>query len=240
MKSIFVAILFVAVATAELDNVNFIQRHKRDTPGSATCESKITTCCNDNAICDFDCSSLIMDSESRYSDFVEFANEHLVRSYEYLFLSAEFGTYSKDRPGFEKILHGLSDAAWNKGIEMIKETAKRGASHSFKEVSGGKAVKAHGDLSEMQALAKAAEIEKNLLIRANDIHRHHSHATLSEEKAKGYDAGLAHYLEEEIIEGKTETVRNLVGHVNDLKNLFKKDTKIFSLSLFLFDQQLQK
>lgn len=186
-----------------------------------------------------------MDSETRYNDFVEFANEHLVRSYEYLFLSAEFGTYSKDRPGFEKVLHGLSDAAWNKGIEMIKETTKRGASHTFKEVKTdrsdkGKAVKAHGDLNELQALAKAAEIEKNLLIRANDIHRHHSHATLSEDKAKGYDAGLAHYLEEEIIEGKTETVRNLVGHVNDLKNIFKKDSSIFSMALYLFDQQLQK
>lgn len=186
-----------------------------------------------------DCSSLILDSVSHYDDFVKYANDQLIRSYEYLFLSAQFGTYLKDRPGFEKILHGLADSAWGKGIEMIKESAKRGVPHTFKSFNDDK-VTAHGEVNEMAALAKAVEIEKKLLIRANDIHRHHSHATLNEEKVKGYDAGIAHYMEEEIIEGKTETVRNLVGHVNDLKNLFKKETSIFPMSLYFFDQYLQK
>lgn len=186
-----------------------------------------------------DCSSLILESSKQYEDFVKFANDHLIRSYEYLFLSAQFGTYLKDRPGFEKVLHGLSDGAWNKGLEMIKEVSKRGGEHSFSSANDG-TILAHGDFNEVQAFAKAVEIEKKLLIRANDIHRHHSHATLNEDKAKSYDAGLAHYLEEEIIEDKTETVRNLVGHVNDLKNIFKKDSSVFPLSLYLFDQYLQK
>lgn len=184
-----------------------------------------------------DCSSLIID-KAQYNDFGKFANDHLIRSYEYLFLSAQFGTHLKDRPGFEKVLHGLSDNAWGKGIEMIKELTKRGAVHSFSNTNEG-AIKPHGDLNEVESIAKAVEIEKSLLIRANDIHRHHSHATLNEDKVKGYDAGLAHYLEEEIIEGKIDTVRNLVGHVNDLKNIFKKDTSIFPMSLYLFDKYLQ-
>lgn len=182
---------------------------------------------------------MILDSAKPYDDFVKYSNDYLIRSYEYLFLSAQFGTFSKDRPGFEKILHGLSDAAWGKGLEMIKESAKRGVSHSFKNTNDG-AIKAHGEVGEVEALAKAVEIEKTLLKRAMDVHRHHSHATLKDDKATGYDVGLSHYLEEEIIEDKTETIRNLVGHVNDLKNLFRDNNELFPMSLYLFDQQLQK
>lgn len=180
--------------------------------------------------------------EKSYEDFIKYANDQIVRSYEYLFLSAQFGTYLKDRPGFEKILHGLADAAWGKGIEMIQEEAKRGITHSFVSVTPG--VKVDGDVDEIKALAKAVEIEKGFLLEANRIHRHHSHATLDDKKAgdHGYDAGISHYLEEEIIEGKTSTVRNLVGHVNDLKNLLSNGEKsgLFPMSLYLFDQYLQK
>jgi len=237
MKSFLVALFFVGFSAAQIDNVNFIQRHKRDIP--STCEANIGSCCKDESNCEFDCSSLILDSPSHYSDFVKFTNDHIIRSYEYFFLSAQFGTHLKDRPGFEKVLTGLSNGAWNKGLEMIKESAKRGVAHSF-GIANDDRVSAHGDYNEVEALAKAVEIEKKLLTRANDIHRHHSHATLNEDKVKGYDAGIAHYLEEEIIEDKTGTVRTLVGHVNDLKNIFKKDASIFPMSLYLFDQYLQK
>lgn len=182
---------------------------------------------------------MILDSAKPYDDFVKFANDHLIRSYEYLFLSAQFGTFSKDRPGFEKILHGLSDASWGKGIEMIKESAKRGVTHTFR-TTNAPGVKAHGEVHELEALAKAVEIEKVLLKEAMDVHRRHSHATLNKDKATGYDVGLSHYLEEEIIEDKVGTVRNLVGHVNDLKNLFKSSKELYPMSLYLFDQQLQK
>ena len=181
---------------------------------------------------------MILD-RAQYSEFDKHANDYLIRSYEYLFLSAQFGTHLKDRPGFEKVLHGLADNAWNKGFEIIKEGSKRGLEHSFKDNTIG-TIKAHGNVNEVEALAKAVDIEKKLLIKANEIHRHHSHATLNEDKAKGYDAGIAHFLQEEIIEDKTDTVRSLVGHVNDLKNIFKKDASIFPMSLYLFDQYLQK
>jgi len=236
MKTFLVALCIVGFAAAQIDNLNFIQRQKRDTPIS-NCESNAKNCCQNEAHCDFDCSSLIID-KGQYNDFIKFANDHLIRSYEYLFLSAQFGTHLKDRPGFEKVLHGLSDSAWGKGIEMIKVLSKRGAVHSFTESNEG-TIKPHGDLNEVESMAKAVEIEKKLLVRANDIHRHHSHATLNEDKVKGYDAGLAHYLEEEIIGDKIDTVRNLVGHVNDLKNIFRKDTSIFPMSLYLFDKHLQ-
>jgi hypothetical protein len=188
-----------------------------------------------------DATSRIVDVESinKYDNFLKYSNEYLVRSYEYFFLSAQFGTYGKDRPGFQKLLKGLSDNSWNKGIEMIKEITKRGFAHKFDLESSVEAIKSNATLTELVALAKAVEIEKGLLTKANDIHRHHSHASLKTGSSCGYDAGLSHYIVEEIIEGKTSTVRELVGHVNQLKKLYVQDKTTYGLSLFMFDQHLQ-
>jgi hypothetical protein len=176
---------------------------------------------------------------SKYDEFIKYTNEYLVRSFEYFFLSAQFGTHTKDRPGFEKLLHGLSDNAWNKGVEMIKEVTKRGFAHKFELTKEAEEIVSSANVTELVALAKAAEIEKTLLIRANDIHRHHSHASFDASKSCGYDAGLSHYIAEEIMEEKTETVRKLTGLANQLKNLFVQDPKMYPLSLFMFDKHLQ-
>lgn len=188
-----------------------------------------------------DASSRIVDEKGigKYDDFIKYTNEYLVRSYEYFFLSAQFGTYGKDRPGFQKTLKGLSDNAWNRGVDMIKQLAKRGFVHHFNLNGDVELITSNSNVTELVALAKAAEIEKGLLTKANDIHRHHSHAAFDTAKSCGYDAGLSHYIDEEIIEEKTETVRNLVGHVNQLKRLFASDEKTYPLSLFIFDQHLQ-
>lgn len=188
-----------------------------------------------------DASSRIVDNSGveKYNDFIKYTNEYLVRSYEYFFLSAQFGTYGKDRPGFKKLLKGLSDSAWNKGISMIKEMTKRGFSHHYEVNSDIAAIESNLNVTELVALARAAEIEKGLLIKANDIHRHHSHAAFDSAKSCGYDAGLSHYIAEEILEEKTDTVRSLVGHVNQLKKLFVQDPKTYPLSLFMFDEHLQ-
>ena len=180
---------------------------------------------------------------------MNYTNENIVRNFEYLFLAAQFSTYSKDRPGFEKVFHGLADNAWNKGLDMIKEISKRGAAHSFTIMSND-IVKVPQSLHEVAAMAKATDIEKNLLKGATNVFRHHSHASLKEKDAEnnGYDAGIAHFIEEEIIEGKTETVRTLVGHVNDLMKLVEtkkvKDCinvpSVSPLGIHLFDQYLQK
>lgn len=136
-------------------------------------------------------------------------------------------------------MHGLANTAWGKGIEMIQESAKRGIKHDFTKGTT-QSTTFGGNLNEVQAMSKAFEIEKELLIKANDVHRHHSHAAVGSKPHMNYDSGLAHYLEEEIIEGKTDTVRSLVGYVNDLKKLFKQGSEIFATSLYLFDQYLQK
>jgi hypothetical protein len=187
-----------------------------------------------------DATSRIVDAKGvgKYDEFIKYANEYLTRSYEYFFLSAQFGTYAKERPGFEKLLSGLSDNAWNKGIEMIKEITKRGFSHKFELNKDSANIMSSANVTELVALAKAAEIEKSLLIKANDIHRHHSHASLDATHSCGYDAGLSHYIAEEIMEEKTETVRKLTGQANQLKRLFAQDPKLYPLSLYMFDQHL--
>lgn len=186
-------------------------------------------------------TSRIVDEKNvnKYDNFIKNSNEYLVRSYEYLFLSAQFGTFGKDRPGFQKLLKELSDNAWNKGIEMIKEMTKRGHFHKFIMDNHVETIVSNANVTELVALAKAAEIEKGLLVKANDLHRHHSHASFRVENSCGYDAGLAHYINNEILTGKTETVRTLVGHVNQLKRLFVNDKKTYPLALFMFDQHLQ-
>lgn len=50
---------------------------------------------------------------------------------------------------------------------------------------------------------------------------------------------IAHYLEEEFIEDQASTVRQFSGYTNDLRQLIK-DSVDTSLSVFLFDEYLQK
>lgn len=241
MKSLVIALCLIGLSSATIST-------NSDKNFDGPCPSKnpfgeisADSCCGDSTNCVVDATSKIVDDKGieKYDDFIKYTNEYLVRSFEYFFLSAQFGTYGKDRPGFQKTLKGLSDSAWNKGVEMIKEMAKRGFSHNFDMNSDIEAITSNSNVTELVALAKAAEIEKGLLIKANDIHRHHSHAAFDSAKSCGYDAGLSHYIAEEILEEKTSTVRTLVGHVNQLKKLFVQDPKTYPLSVFMFDQHLQ-
>lgn len=176
---------------------------------------------------------------SSFDDFLGFTNDQLIRSIEYLFLSAQFETVSTNRPGIAKIIRDLSDDAWHKGVAMITESSRRGVKHSMQRTFGD-VVEVHGRLNEVEALAKILDTEKKTLMKANAIHRHHSHATLTEGKAKAYDVGMALFLQDEVIKGKINTVRKLTGHVNDLKKIIKRDgLSRFSMALYLFDQYLQ-
>jgi len=87
------------------------------------------------------------------------------------------------------------------------------------------------ELNELSSLGKALDSQKQLADEALRIHiqaQHHKQ-----------DAGIAHYLDEHFMESLSERVRELSGHTNDLKNLMTERTET-SLSLFLFDEYLQK
>ncbi|KAG5672575.1 hypothetical protein PVAND_002692 [Polypedilum vanderplanki] len=240
MKSIII-LCFIGIATATLSTDSDKSIETPCPPKNQFGEIAADQCCGNIEDCEIVATSRIVDDNGigKYDEFIKYTNEYLTRSYEYFFLAAQFGTYAKERPGFEKLLSGLSDSAWNKGIEMIKEITKRGFSHKFILNKETATIMSSANVTELVAIAKAAEIEKSLLVRANDIHRHHSHASLDASHSCGYDAGLSHYIAEEIMEEKTETVRTLTGHANQLKRLFAQDPKLYPLSLFMFDKHLQ-
>lgn len=107
----------------------------------------------------------------------EYANEQIEKSFEYLLLAANFGTYVKNRPGFEKQFRSLSDKSWNNGIELIKHITKRGGSHDFTVNSNTQSDKKHYlDLNEINALALTLDYEKTLAMKAHRIHEKYSHA----------------------------------------------------------------
>lgn len=108
-----------------------------------------------------------------------YANDHLQKSYDYLLLSANFGTHVKNRPGFEKQFRALSDTAWNHAIGLIKHITKRGGSHDFgsKPSSAFDSQKRRTlELDELNALALALDTEKTLAAEAHSLHERYSHA----------------------------------------------------------------
>lgn len=106
-----------------------------------------------------------------------YANHQIEKSFEYLLLAANFGTYVKNRPGFEKQFRGLSDKSWGNGIELIKHITKRGGAHDFSISSNNKTEKKQIlDLNEINALALTLDYEKTLALEAHHIHERYSHA----------------------------------------------------------------
>lgn len=134
----------------------------------------------------FDFVDELINCNANYSGFAQnvqylqaYANEHLQKSFDYLLLSANFGTHVKNRPGFEKQFRALSDTAWNHAIGLIKHITKRGGAHDFysrrvASVEGQK--KRILELDEINALALALDTEKALAAEAHSLHERYSHA----------------------------------------------------------------
>lgn len=94
-------------------------------------------------------------------------------------MSANFGTFVKNRPGFEKQFRALSDTAWGNGINLIKHITKRGGQHDFytrRSSTVSTPQKRILELNEIQALALALDTEKSLALEAHGIHERYSYA----------------------------------------------------------------
>lgn len=151
-------------------------------------------------------------------------------------MATHFGTHIKNRPGFEKLFRGLADKAFDDAISLIQHMTKRGGQMNFNtKPTIAKNTQTRFEVNELHSLALALEIEKDLATEAHHIHEHISHAN----NRAHYDPEIAHYIEEEFIEEQAKIVRQLSGYTNDLKKLVK-DSEDTSLSVFLFDEYLQK
>lgn len=143
---------------------------------------------------------------------------------------------------------GLSDSAWEKAIDVIKYVATRGGKPDVStmktRLSGLKTGEnIETSVSELKSLEEAVKIEKLLSNHAFNIHNevqsHHN------KDLKDLDAGMAHYVEEELIEDQAGTIRKLVGLHNDLKTIMNGEPECINnqhtqLACFLFDEYLKK
>lgn len=147
-------------------------------------------------------------------------------SYKYLLMSMNFNSFLKDRPGFSKLFRQQSDKLFDDSIALVKQLTTRGYQFEPKAEDVVNVFKKNliVTVSEQTALQKGVENTKALLSKALDICR------LS-------DFAMKHYVEEEILEDYTKTLRQFSGYYNNLNNFGPNDYK---LGVYLFDQQLQK
>lgn len=92
------------------------------------------------------------------------------------------------------------------------------------------------ELIELDSLAKALDNEKKLVSKALYIHKEAQH------QVNKIDAGVAHYIEEHLIEPLSDSVRQLAGYTNDLKNMLTvhEHNDARGVAIFLFDEYLSK
>jgi len=225
---ICIAVLIAAVAADDecRDNVNF------------ACTQGGTVKCN----------SIFGGFKNAEKHLNDYAHNQLAASFDYMVLASRFNSYQKNRPGFNKLLHGLSDKAWERTIDLIKHISKRGGETIFdaeKSVDNSNLGKKVLEVDELEALSIALDTEKKLTDKAFHIHRVVSHASRIKPEEEHYTTGdsrydpeISHYLEEEFLEDQAETIRKLSGYTNDLSKLMT--VKEPSLSVYLFDEYLAK
>jgi len=177
------------------------------------------------------CNAKYGKADSVAYDLQSFANKHITHSFQYLLLSTHFGNFEKNRAGFQKLFRKLSDTAWNDGIDLIKYMTKRGVTMDFLARSEDKSTNVKDDtyeLYELESLSKSLDIQKSL---AEEAHRIHT--------AARDDAEVMSHMENTFTHKFRDSIRELSGHTNDLKELINNN-KQSSLNVYLFDEYLQK
>ncbi|KDR16114.1 ferritin heavy chain [Zootermopsis nevadensis] len=163
-----------------------------------------------------------------------YVNDHISLSFDYLLTSTHFGNHEKSREGFEKLFRKLSDSTWNDAIDLIQYITKRGGVMDFQARKTKAEPRNVYELYEIEALARGLDTQKTLAKSALAIH---SEAT---RRCEGcHDPEVSSYLEEKFMHRQAEEVRKLAGYTSDLKRLLSENNQA-SLSLFLFDEYLQK
>lgn len=90
------------------------------------------------------------------------------------------------------------------------------------------------DSNELSSLKVALGYEKILADESHRIHKKISHA---HDKGLAYDPDVAHYLDEEIIENQSGTIRKLTGYIHNLHSILEEsNTK--DMGLHMFDEYL--
>ena len=182
------------------------------------------------------CSAQYGAIKNSLSDLQGYANQHIVKSFEYLLMATHFGNYEKNRVGFEKLFRGLSDKAWEDAFDLIKYIGKRGGAMNFGMPQGSALGQSSAvyELYEMESLGKALDMEKHLATEAYNIHR-----KAIRSNNEHHDPEISAYIEEHFVHGHASIIRKLSGYITDLRGFFS-DKTTSSLALYLFDEYLSK
>lgn len=176
-----------------------------------------------------------MESNNLSTELQEYANLHILRSFEHLLVSVHFANYVNNRPGYEQLFRKLSDEAWEDGIDLMKHVGMRGVKHNFtfRTVDPLPNSKDKYEHYELPAMSRAVDVQKHLANEAMKIH-----ATALRRHENVHDAEIAQYIEEKFAEKHAKEVSTLVGHVSDLTKFSEGND--MSLALHMFDEYLQK
>uniref|UniRef100_F4MI35 Ferritin n=1 Tax=Phlebotomus perniciosus TaxID=13204 RepID=F4MI35_PHLPE len=225
---IFVAVLAIVFVSAATSADNSANNH---------CYADVENACNNSPNDTLpNCNAVYSGFPHAQLNLQEFTVMQLQSSYEYLLLSSKYNTHVKNRPGFAKKFRELSDRSWNHGMDLIKHITRRGGKMEFRSVEKPRHMFGHTlELDELHSMALVLENEKFLAKSAHHIHNSVSHAN----HPTHYDPELAHHMEENFLEDQAETIRKFSGYANDLKHFMKEKTQV-ALSIFLFDEYLQK
>ncbi|KAK9509350.1 hypothetical protein O3M35_006688 [Rhynocoris fuscipes] len=187
----------------------------------------------------FNCNANFSGVEQVKTDLQQYVKQHLSQSFQYLLMSTNFGDYEKNRLGFSKLYRKLSDSTWDDAIDLIKYITKRGGTMQFDveappEPNRALTNNTNMNMHELESLSRALDMYKSLAEKA-----HHIHSEVTRRKVTYHDAETLSYLENKFVHKHADTIRDLAGYTNDLGSMLK-DTADSSLSVYLFDEYLQK
>ncbi|XP_055534298.1 uncharacterized protein LOC129723858 [Wyeomyia smithii] len=177
------------------------------------------------------------------NDLTDITTQLVDQSFDFLFLSAAFKQYDRNRPGFEKLYRKIADRAWSDAIAVMQYQGKRGYLSSFNPNYQGsnsnlRALSDPESASEHSSLQLAMEYEKQV---ANMAHAIHKKASVAHQRPAQYDPDVAHFLDRQLVSQRSDTVRKLTGYIHMLDGILNADHDVDTadLGLRMFDDYLE-
>ncbi|CAG7816469.1 unnamed protein product [Allacma fusca] len=177
--------------------------------------------------------------------------EHLRASMQFLMLANHFGEWDINRKGFYEYFNKLSDYAWEDAGALLEHMVKRGGQLSNKfQIPAAEDPKEQQDkfydMTELHALSKALDIQKNLAkstLRLITLANHGPSVNDTEEidewRTHGFqrDGEFAHFLADEVSDKQVLRIKHLANHVNTLSQALD-ETPDAGLVLYIYDTQV--
>ncbi|XP_053685832.1 soma ferritin-like [Sabethes cyaneus] len=174
-------------------------------------------------------------------DLTDITTQLVDQSFDFLFLSAAFKQYDRNRPGFEKLYRNIADRAWSDAIAVMQYQSRRGhlASLNPNYRGSNSELRVLSDpvlASEHSSLQLAMEYEKQVASMAHAVHKK---ASVAHQRPPQYDPDVAHFLDRQLVKGRSDSVRKLTGYIHMLDGILNVDDATPDLGLRLFDDYLK-